>query len=114
MSYCVDCKHFGHHKFSGEFICTKTGRAVGMLNNKDCFTPKTTDMENQDTPKTKVCKRCGRELPVTEFGKHCKTKDGLQPYCRECSKASVTEARMKRREGSNADNPGPPPRLLLR
>lgn len=32
----------------------------------------------------KRCKRCGRELDESEFYKHKMTKDGLQPYCKEC------------------------------
>ena len=34
--------------------------------------------------KTKKCSRCGRELPISEFSKCNKTKDGLQGWCREC------------------------------
>lgn len=35
-------------------------------------------------PQTKVCKKCGRELPAEAFGRHHRTKDGLQPICKEC------------------------------
>lgn len=35
---------------------------------------------------TKICKKCGRELPLDCFGGHKKMKDGLQPYCKECQK----------------------------
>ena len=35
---------------------------------------------------TKVCPKCGRELPVSEFYKCKSNKDGLQVYCRECLK----------------------------
>lgn len=34
----------------------------------------------------KRCKRCGRELDESEFSKHKNTKDGLQPYCKECQR----------------------------
>ena len=34
---------------------------------------------------TKKCSKCGRILPVDEFSKYNKAKDGLQGYCRECS-----------------------------
>lgn len=34
----------------------------------------------------KRCKRCGRELDESEFHKHKMTKDGLQPYCKECQR----------------------------
>ena len=35
---------------------------------------------------TKVCSKCGRELPTSEFNKDKKAKDGLQRYCKECQK----------------------------
>lgn len=33
---------------------------------------------------TKVCKKCGRELPISAFNKKASAKDGLQDMCREC------------------------------
>jgi len=33
---------------------------------------------------TKLCKRCGRELPVSEFPKNKSALDGLFTYCKEC------------------------------
>lgn len=36
--------------------------------------------------KTKVCAKCKRELPVTEFHRNKATKDGLQSHCKECAK----------------------------
>lgn len=44
---------------------------------------KSETMETTNTS-TKKCPRCGRELPLDNFGKHARTKDGLQPYCKEC------------------------------
>lgn len=35
---------------------------------------------------TKICKRCGRELPMEEFYKHPKTVDGYNTYCKKCCK----------------------------
>lgn len=32
----------------------------------------------------KVCHKCGRKLPVSEFYAKKKSKDGLQHYCKEC------------------------------
>lgn len=34
--------------------------------------------------KTKVCNKCGRELPIDTFNKKTSSKDGLQDYCRDC------------------------------
>lgn len=36
--------------------------------------------------KTKVCTKCGRELPITEFHINRRTKDGLQHTCKECKR----------------------------
>lgn len=36
----------------------------------------------------KVCSKCKRELPVENFAKRPKTRDGLQYYCRECDSAA--------------------------
>ena len=33
---------------------------------------------------TKKCVTCGRELPVSEFHKNAKNKDGLQSKCKSC------------------------------
>lgn len=47
---------------------------------------------------TKICKKCGRELPLECFGKCKSKKDGLQAYCKECQKqweAEHAEARKQ-------------------
>lgn len=33
---------------------------------------------------TKLCVKCGRTLPVSDFDSHTSNKDGLQSYCKEC------------------------------
>ena len=33
---------------------------------------------------TKKCKACGRVLPVSEFAKHWKSKDGYRAVCKSC------------------------------
>ena len=96
MNCCGDCLHYSTP--NGSPFCRKTGKVTGHLLQKDCFTPKiNTQMETtNEQPKTKVCKRCGRELPLHEFGRHARTADGLQTYCRECCAASVKRARKKK------------------
>lgn len=42
---------------------------------------------------TKICKRCGRELPLSEFSKCKRNKDGLQLWCKECNKQYYAEHR---------------------
>ena len=36
---------------------------------------------------TKKCSKCGQEKPVSAFGGHHKSKDGLQACCQECRKS---------------------------
>lgn len=46
---------------------------------------------------TKVCKKCGRELPISDFYTNSKAKDGLSTYCKECSNVLSVEYARKRR-----------------
>lgn len=39
-----------------------------------------------ETTATKICNKCHKELPVTEFHKKAKAKDGLQSECKTCRK----------------------------
>lgn len=50
---------------------------------------------SDEQPKTKVCKRCGQELPVEYFSKNRATKDGLQLYCKDCQKETMRLARER-------------------
>ena len=38
----------------------------------------------------KTCSKCLVEKPLTEFGKHCQTKDGLKSRCKLCNTAEST------------------------
>lgn len=40
---------------------------------------------------TKICSKCGRELPISQFYKSKSRKDGLHPQCKECIKQYYTE-----------------------
>ena len=40
---------------------------------------------------TKKCKACGRALPVSEFGKHWKSKDGYRNVCKSCDGVHETQ-----------------------
>lgn len=53
---------------------------------------------------TKICKKCGRELPVDAFNAHKRTRDGLQPYCKECQ-AEIVKAGRARRKAQAAEDP---------
>ena len=45
---------------------------------------------------TKVCSKCGRELPKSEFYRNSNTKDGLQSCCRACSNKQSTESHRRK------------------
>lgn len=56
---------------------------------------------------TKICSKCGRELPLECFGKRKRSKDGLQPYCKECQKQYYTSNReylLERQKRYNAEH----------
>lgn len=53
-------------------------------------------------PPTKLCKRCGRELPLIRFGKNASTKDGLQYWCKDCQNLSVTASKAKKRAAEDS------------
>lgn len=46
---------------------------------------------------TKVCNKCGRELPISAFNKRTKSKDGLQDRCKECQSAYSRENVLKKK-----------------
>lgn len=43
---------------------------------------------------TKVCTKCGKQLPLSEFSKNNKSRDGLQWRCKSCQSE---ENRMRTR-----------------
>lgn len=50
----------------------------------------------------KICKKCGEQKPVTEFGKHAIGRDGLRSVCRECNNNSFAEYYAENPEKVNA------------
>ena len=44
----------------------------------------------------KKCSKCGRTLSLDNFYKRTSAKDGVQPYCKECHKASCKESYQKK------------------
>ena len=55
------------------------------------------EQEKADKPETKVCRKCGRTLPVTMFGKAPKNHNGLKSYCRDCENENCRKYRAKKR-----------------
>ncbi len=46
----------------------------------------------------KECTKCGRLLPISEFGPHKFTRDGLQSWCKECTSKNIEEGRRRNPE----------------
>lgn len=50
---------------------------------------------------TKKCAKCGRELPISEFYKNNRTKDGYCYYCKSCHDESVKKSRCLKKVDSH-------------
>lgn len=59
----------------------------------------------EELTETKVCKKCGRELPITEFALNKNLKDGHVGKCRDCVNAYQREnyARKKGKTMAHAN-----------
>lgn len=92
---CGRCAHYVPAKCT----CWKTGKEVGYLWQKKCFTKKRSKMEETKTttpaaaPGTRVCKQCGRELPASEFIRKRNGEPG--DICRACWAEKARTARNK-------------------
>lgn len=58
----------------------------------------------------KRCAKCGKELPESEFYRNKKSLDGLQYYCKECTKQMVRKNPVG---GGNPDLADFTPRQLI-
>jgi len=101
---CGNCKHYLEVPLLGP-TCRKTGKAVSFLAEKDCFTEK-----DGGEVLTKVCARCHRELPITEFHRNRTRKDGYQRECKECQR-ELSQALYKKKQEEKAvdQTPTDPP-----
>ena len=61
--------------------------------------------------KTKVCPKCGRELPITEFALNKTYKDGHNKQCKDCINAYQRQ-RYARKKGKTLEQTNPNPALL--
>lgn len=64
-----------------------------------------------EEPKTKVCSKCGRELPITEFALNKKCKDGHIGQCKDCVNKYLRE-RKARKKGKTVAQANPTSALL--
>ena len=87
-----------------ENICDKPGNVVPFLAQKECFETKE---EMEESKKTKVCKVCGKELPIEMFRKNIKSemfrkniksKDGYTDTCIECINVNIRAGFNKKKD----------------
>ena len=104
MENCGTCKHYVHHPVSGP-MCSKTGKAVSYLMQKDCHEP----VEGSSDELTKVCNRCHRSLPLTEFHRNHTRKDGYQCQCKECQRELAQNLYSRRKAEAEAEPQEPEP-----
>ena len=94
--YCRNT-HDGPYCYKGNYP-----RPVSPIRTMDCWTD-----PSETGPKpvmTKVCSKCGRELPVENFGRHSRTKDGYQPCCKECQ-SEMNKGHRKRQPDEHNEAP---------
>ena len=65
----------------------------------------------EESTETKVCKKCGRELPITEFALNKNLKDGHVGRCKDCVNAYQRQ-RYARKKGKTLERANPNPVLL--
>ena len=46
----------------------------------------------------RICKKCGEEKPISEFGKHTKYSDGINRKCKSCHALYLKEWRKNNPE----------------
>lgn len=90
-----------------EDICILTGKIVPYLAQRECFVAKVeqdTNLLNQNTNKmaenanTKVCKVCGKELPIDQFRPNPKCKDGHLDTRYECLNKKIKETNKRKED----------------
>lgn len=118
MDKCGHCAYWANNSFTGTSSCRLTKRDdVGYFapscehfeRREQPTKPKET-METTETtntaPQTKVCKICGRELPLDSFLKHPRTKDGHTTICADCFRTKNADSLRKAAENSAAARKG--------
>ena len=91
-----------------ENICDKTGKVVPFMAQKECFETKEIEMEEK---RTKVCKVCGKELPIEMFRKNIKSKDGYTDTCIDCINVKIRAGFNKEKDVQEKPKAEEPMRL---
>ncbi len=82
-----------------EFNATPQGKKLKDLSHvKRSATMNTQRQEFRDGIENKTCTKCKIEKPVAKFSIKRDTKDGYQPYCRDCIAIAKRKSRQRKRE----------------
>ena len=104
---CLNCAYFGSADLgSGKHICLTNHKSLSVFPHESCelfkfkipnVTPENMTLDENSTPQTKVCKRCGKNQPIENFYANAKAADGLQCYCKACKREMNREFQRKNR-----------------
>ena len=92
MPCCKECKASEQKKYRGRM---KTATTIKK-------SPGRPPKKVAESPETKYCPKCGRDLPRSAFHPKLDAKSGLQSYCKECN-------RPKPKKTMNTTTPTPAP-----
>lgn len=112
MDLCQDCRHY-KMTTDGPYCMKSAGhpKPVSPIMVKDCFeerpvgeTAGMVPVENPGyVPRTKVCAKCGRELPMLQFSVNRRMKDGHQSECKECVAKTGRKIRQRLNDRKRAE-----------
>lgn len=51
-----------------------------------------------EEPKTKVCSKCGRELPIEQFTRNHVCKNGYAGQCKDCKREYMRKYNAQKRQ----------------
>lgn len=64
--------------------------------------------EEEKLKSTKLCPRCGKTKPISEFGKDASRSDGIQSCCKECAREKTRLCRSKASNNPLTETEEPP------
>lgn len=103
--YCGKCMNYIARPFE-ENICSRSGKVVPYLQKRDCYEERKIEKMEEKLLTTKVCKVCGRELPISEFGNNHKSPDGHLNTCKDCISEKHKASSRKTQEVSSLKDKG--------
>lgn len=71
---------------------------IRKINSRKVESTEAFQANEEPVAKTKICPKCGKELPVTSFYIDRKTKSGYASYCKACSVKAVYDSRKQQLE----------------